>query len=452
MSILIFGNDYEHTKAFVANFKSAFGGNVITFGQMPENDYRYQDIEDMRVKYSITNKRLPDRQHFIDFWHSCDRNAVNGVRFKLVEALYRQYVGAWQELLNNHRINLIIFMTIPHTQWCTSLLATASANDIKSVSFFPTLKPNYKIFVDTITSKSLSYVSRLDLPNNKFEELSERVTSRSYDYMKIQRTNFRRKIKKYTLLLLPNFILGILVHLYGIFFQKGLISYEEIAFNFTELEMVKQTPTSFISNVRAKLKRQELLFKEYRRNSKKLKFDDVGKFVFVPLHYQPEATSYPANRTLADQVFMLKGLAERLQDYNLKVVVKEHSSIFSEILRGDRGRYLSFYREIQAIPNVLLVDDRCNSNELIDSSECVITVNGTASAEKAASGGKSVVFFEHWAAVFPTLKICRTLDECIEWVVADEFRSSTSDIPNVFDIDNNSDNSKIVKIIEELLT
>ena len=87
------------------------------------------------------------------------------------------------------------------------------------------------------------------------------------------------------------------------------------------------------------------------------------------MHRQPEASIDVIGRYYEDQIKLIENLWKVLP-YDYFLGVKEHSNAI-----GDRG--LSFYKHIEKLRNVLLIDHTADSHELIKMSQAVFTVSGT---------------------------------------------------------------------------
>ena len=115
----------------------------------------------------------------------------------------------------------------------------------------------------------------------------------------------------------------------------------------------------------------------YLRYSKSKKYfkkaDYSKKFVYFPLHLQPEATTIVCAQKYEKQLYFIDSLAKSLPADTV-LYVKEHYSFL-----GIRDN--SFYEQLQIYPNVVLVDPWEDSIKLIEKSECVATLTGTAGQE-----------------------------------------------------------------------
>ena len=142
-------------------------------------------------------------------------------------------------------------------------------------------------------------------------------------------------------------------------------------------------------------------------------------FVYVPLHYQPEATTCPDGGVVfSDQREVIDVLSAALPEgWNL--YVKEHVTQFVAGLQGDMSRDLSFYSDIDYHRNVRLVPVEYNSFRLIDASKAVATVTGTAGWEAMVRGTPALVFGYPWyrgcdgAFHVPSYELCKRALEVI---------------------------------------
>ena len=108
------------------------------------------------------------------------------------------------------------------------------------------------------------------------------------------------------------------------------------------------------------------------------------KYVFYPLHLHPETATLIWGRWLHNQIEILKMIARSLPS-NVFLLVKEHKVAIGRHSKG-------FYEEIAGIPNTFLVDMDTNPHEIIDQSQFVATISGTAGLEALCHGKKVLLF------------------------------------------------------------
>lgn len=130
------------------------------------------------------------------------------------------------------------------------------------------------------------------------------------------------------------------------------------------------------------------LNKFYNQRLKDCFQDDVdlsAKFVYFPLHLQPEMTTSALGGVYCDQLLAIERLSKWIPE-DWVIYVKENPKQSSFM----RGEY--FFHRLMEIPKVNKVGKDFNTYDLIKNSQFVSTITGTAGWE-AISGGKNVVVF-----------------------------------------------------------
>jgi len=140
-------------------------------------------------------------------------------------------------------------------------------------------------------------------------------------------------------------------------------------------------------------KKRKRLVEGYREAVSSVEFS--GSFVYVPLHYEPERTTNPEGGDFYNAYDMLMWLRSFVPG-DIPIVIKEHTSQFSEKLYGYRGRSPLFYRAIKTLNNIRFAGPSVPSGRLIDRSLFVATQAGTAALEASLMGKKSLIFGCPW--------------------------------------------------------
>ncbi len=110
-----------------------------------------------------------------------------------------------------------------------------------------------------------------------------------------------------------------------------------------------------------------------------------GKYVYFPLHVDPEASTMVLSPYFTNQLAIIENIAKSLPaDYSL--VVKEHIPMI-----GFRPK--NFYKKIKSFPKVKLIHPKFDQFTLIKNSSIVSVISGTAGLE-ALMLGKKVLLFE----------------------------------------------------------
>lgn len=146
-----------------------------------------------------------------------------------------------------------------------------------------------------------------------------------------------------------------------------------------------------------------MYYKEYKNYLNPLKFwyryqkikkyyheaDYSKKYVYFPLHYQPEASTCVCAEKYEKQLFFIDSWAKSLPADTV-LYLKEHYAVLGH-------RDLFFYEELKKYPNVILISPFESSRKLIENAYVVTTLTGTAGFEamllrKPVILGGSIVF------------------------------------------------------------
>jgi hypothetical protein len=147
----------------------------------------------------------------------------------------------------------------------------------------------------------------------------------------------------------------------------------------------------------------------YRRAKKYYKQPNKNqKFIYYPLHFQPEASTIVCAQKYEKQMFFIDSIVKNLPADTL-LYVKEHYAFLG-------SRHLNFYKEINKnYPNVVLIDPFISSRDLILESEAVATLTGTAGWEAmllrkpVILGGN--IFYENAPGIMKVDDVFRELNE-----------------------------------------
>ncbi len=135
---------------------------------------------------------------------------------------------------------------------------------------------------------------------------------------------------------------------------------------------------------------------EYLRMAKGPDFSK--KFVYVALSYQPECSTSPLGGVFVNQLLMIEILSAALPA-DWEIFVKEHPLQWkSHGVSYFSYRYRGYYEEMSAVPHVRMVPPDTDSFLLIEKSQCVAVVIGTAGWEALMRGKPVLTFGYAWYA------------------------------------------------------
>jgi hypothetical protein len=118
-------------------------------------------------------------------------------------------------------------------------------------------------------------------------------------------------------------------------------------------------------------------------------------YIYFPLSYQPELTTCPLGGGFCDQLSAVRALASALPDGWL-IYVKEHPAQYLGHSYGYLGRSELFYKQLKGIKNVRMISSEIHSQALIDRSEMVATITGSAGYESLSRSKCVIIFGEVW--------------------------------------------------------
>jgi len=100
-------------------------------------------------------------------------------------------------------------------------------------------------------------------------------------------------------------------------------------------------------------------------------------YIYIPLHYQPEASINVIGYKYTDQLKFITAISSKFKNNNTyKIIVKEHPHCLG-------NRSFNYYSKLKKLNNVILLNPLIDSRSIIKKSNLVISIAGTASLEAA---------------------------------------------------------------------
>lgn len=291
---------------------------------------------------------------------------------------YLRIIAHWQHVLDTVSVDRAIFVGSPHLVTDYVLYALLKNRRKKTTIVSETRIPELSITKEGVHGlpNKIEAVSRSSLSDSSKKYLS-RIRS-EYDDAKpryMERKPLRTFVNKLTKVR----------KLWG-FDPQG------VAKTTRPYEKSSHTTTQVLSQRFKSYLYRRALEREYDSLSQDVDTDD--EYVYLPLHYQPERTTSPEGGDYTTQSLVVNLVAEVTGEAT-SVYVKEHPTQFRH-RNSDRGRTPQLYRDIDEISGTQLINHERNSFELIDNSEFVCTVTGTAGWEAVVRGTPSIVFGSPW--------------------------------------------------------
>ena len=117
------------------------------------------------------------------------------------------------------------------------------------------------------------------------------------------------------------------------------------------------------------------LYEKFMNNYNYYPFEKLGKYVYLPLNFQPEANIDVAAPYFANQIETARQVAMSLPD-DYTLAVKEHPEMLG-------FRPPSYLEKVARTPNVKLIDYRITSEQVLKGAAMVVSPNSTTLVEAA---------------------------------------------------------------------
>lgn len=334
---------------------------------------------------------------------------IGGYSFSMRDRLLKEQLNYWHSVLSNIKPNAIVFSNIPHLLYDYPLYLIAKTLQIKTLIFNVTPFAGWHYLTDSIFSddNSSNLVSLIE-DTKEIQEDFAIQSIRPYEHQNYETPYYMKKQYAYDKKLKAH------KRKYLAFAKavgKKAIIKSGLTKKTTPIDSVPMRSdwrhnffsftgeSGLISDISYKVIKKRFknrLHESYLSNcTSSKKIDKIKSYVYVPLHYQPEATTAPGGDLYSDQIYMIEQLRDSLPK-DVSIIVKEHYSQFTSALYGFRGRYLDYYKKIKSIDNTYLAPLDYDQKKLILNSLCVATVTGTAGWEAIQYGKYSIVFGEPW--------------------------------------------------------
>jgi hypothetical protein len=326
------------------------------------------------------------QRHFADFVRVYRRNDPLE-EFSALDALQLFNSGCdyWRGFLLSSEIDLIYFSVVPHQSLEFLLSLVAEELHISCLYFHDINSLGRKILVNDYKSDWRSIVS-VDPQSdcsvvaaeesrilNKFNldlrlEMSPPIWLEQFNGIRDNRWDrtFLSEFKLFCRLFIATLISGITMPSV-IFLRRSFLSSETALVHLKRSLSNRFTSNSYIN---ARIRYRQLCSSILPK-----------QFYAYFLNYEPEMMVNPLGGQYDNQMLAIAQIHQTLPP-GMALVVKEHPLQFkSEIGFGYLGRTTYFYDFLSSLPNVVLVGEQFSSQEIIDKSTLVLTLNGTVGWE-----------------------------------------------------------------------
>lgn len=289
---------------------------------------------------------------------------------------YYHLIQYWRGVIQKLKPDAIVFMSVPHTVYDFVIYSLAKVFKIKTIMFQLTWVCD-RYFVLNDYKESSPYIKQAIQANNKNFDLKEI----SMDLQEHYNNQNNPKIDS-----TPVWINDYVDIYSGT--NKVVIKIKMILKSIKDFSIFSKTLKYFCKQFNSNLK------KEYEMVQKDPDFDK--KFIYAPLHFQPECTTSPIGDIFVDQVLMIEILSAVIP-IDWLIYVKEHPTQWLPTgLSYFNYKYKNYYKHIAELKNVRIVPVKTNSFLLINKAQAVATVTGTTAWEAVLRSKPALIFGYQW--------------------------------------------------------
>lgn len=291
---------------------------------------------------------------------------------------YYHLVKYWRGVIDKFKPEVVIFPDAPHTVYDYVLFALLKLHGIKTLMFNCTWVCGRVQLINDYAKGSIK-LQNLIYKNNKDFFISDL----SFDLQEYYKNQINQAIDS-----TPSYVSEYIKRFSGL--KKIKLKIKAIIY------WIKD-PVAFLGKVYGFLVKLFVtnLKKEYL-NNQVLTLDFEKKYIYVPLHYQPECSTSAKGQVYVDQILMLEILSASLPP-GWSIYVKEHvTQWLTWGLNFTSFRYRNYYRHIAHIKNVKIVPISTASFFLINYAQAVATVTGTAGWEAVLRSKPAMIFGYAW--------------------------------------------------------
>ncbi len=324
--------------------------------------------------------------------------------------IYYGMVRYWRGVLLACQPDVLIFPNMPHAVYDYILYELAHAFGIKTILFDDTRFPgrllpfsDFKCLTKSLQEEIVRNRGKNFSLNDLADDIRDYYVSRSRRDYNVTPSYIKDLKEKHSL--------------------RWSLPWKDIARCVKDFSVFKKAPRYLMWFLPAKgreiLRRARthgsyLFVSDLRKEYTALQvFPDFSrKFVYFPLQKQPERSTSPQGDMFVDQLLALEILSASVPD-DWVIYVKEHPVQWVHFgIRFSSFRYRGYYEKIARIRNVRLLPLDINSYKLINTSQLVSAVTGSAGWEAVLRSKPAIIFGTVWYQDCPGIFKATGVEDC----------------------------------------
>ncbi len=325
-----------------------------------------------------------------------------------------KHLRYWNYIFDKYKIDLCVLQTVPHQIYDYILYALCKIKDIKITFIYENALLTHSYAITELNEHCLETKEEYERLSEKYKnsDITDILLKEEYQYtfdiqcdkndankVPYYIKNMKKDTAKVKVYNRHETTRGRIENLFNNFKENGVVEY-----------LTKTYYPAYIKHRKYKKNLADMNFKIQQYfaywESKCLDFDYTNKkYIYFPLHMQPECTTLPMGGWYSEQLFSINMIAYHLPK-DVYVLVKEHPE------QTMQNRSNSFIDELCAIENVRLVPKETSTFMLMDNCIAVSSITGTALWEGIFKNKPGIMFGNHIKQYAPGIIRVSTNDEC----------------------------------------
>ncbi len=334
-------------------------------------------------------------------------NGVDLISFDYIKQKMYEAILYWNTIIEKYNIDVFISHNIPHTGFDYVIYALCKIKNIKTYIMTPSKVVGYSyiyndINIHNIETKNLFLTLKEEYKNKDEQDIQlpddfltvyEKYTAEDVDitpyFMKPENRFAKQSAQK------PLFVRA--VEYCKICIKNGIVKSVINWFRLKKIEIDNK-------NKKAKINKElSIYLDEYEKFTAEP--DLNKKFIYFPLHMQPEAVTNPLGGYFQNQELALRMISNALPS-DVFIYVKENP------YQTLRGRTLEFPKKLSQIKNVVLVSKNTDTYLLIKKCIATASITGTVLWESIFKNKPAIMFGSYITMYAPYVYKVDNLDDC----------------------------------------
>jgi hypothetical protein len=413
MNIIINGFNGSMLEQVLKNICDNFDVEYANIISLKEHDKKikakhiewldYEKIFNIKNYPTNPNLLIPLDEELIRSMSNCERIVLKMINRKEIQRgysyqdrvdFYHYLLRYWNDIIETKKINLFVSSNIPHEIYDFVLCELCKLKNIPTILLYNEAQPADTVIMINDWRESIPKLDEKyqqlqkkyqNLPiekiklSQRFEEFFRNKTSSNPSKPFYTKRKFRVNMKMVTISKLSNNLTKLIFH-------------NPSAGFLLMWTVIKKQIRSIFLNI------------YYQRISQIPNLD--VPYIYFALHYQPELTTSPLADAFVDQILMIQMLSKHIPN-KTKIYVKEHPS------QTAISRSIKFYKDIQAINNVVIIKKSMDSTKLIEKSVAISTATGTVGWESLCMKKPVLMFGSYTYQFFNGVYKIKTNEDCV---------------------------------------